>query len=108
MVIMLGIAAYEPQDQHRLQQQQKIEAVAAGESIFTQYCSACHERRGRGDYLKNIPANMLTRRSEAELMTWIQGSDKHREMPNFTQLSDDERRQLSMYLLSQIGKWFTG
>lgn len=99
---MLSMTACEPQDKE--QQQQKFEAVAAGENLFTQFCSTCHVRKGRGNYLKNIPADLLTRRSEAELMTWIRGSDKHREMPNFAQLSDEERQQLSLYLLSQIGK----
>jgi len=105
MAVMLSVTACEPQDkeQQQQQQQQKFEAVAAGENLFIQYCSACHVRKGRGNYLKNIPVDLLARRSEAELMTWIRGSDKHREMPNFTQLSDEKRQQLSMYLLSQTG-----
>ncbi len=85
-----------PPDPARQQQ------IARGEALFMEHCDRCHPRAGRGDYLKNIPATLLTRRSETDLANWIQGSDKHREMPNFTHLSEDEKRDLSSYLLSQI------
>lgn len=78
--------------------------VARGEALFNEHCTECHARGGRGDYLKRIPATLLHRRSEQELVTWILGSDKHREMPNFSYLSEDERGALAAYLLNQIGK----
>lgn len=78
--------------------------VAQGEALFNEHCTECHARGGRGDYLKRIPATLLHRRSEQELVTWILGSDKHREMPNFSYLSEDERGALAAYLLHQIGK----
>ncbi|MCK9504786.1 MAG: cytochrome c [Porticoccaceae bacterium] len=76
--------------------------VQQGAALFEENCAQCHPRSGRGDYLKRIPATLLTRRSEHELVTWIQGSDKHREMPNFTDLSDSERSALALYLFDQI------
>jgi len=76
--------------------------VATGEALFQENCSKCHPRSGRGDYLKNIPATLLTRRSQQELMIWIEGVGQHREMPSFTELSDDDRLALADYLLSQI------
>jgi len=79
-------------------------SVAAGEALFQQNCSKCHPRSGRGDYLKNIPATLLTRRSQMELMIWIEGVGQHREMPSFADLSDEERRALADYLLSQIAQ----
>ncbi len=78
--------------------------VAAGEKLFEQYCAGCHKHRGRGNYIERIPATLLTRRSKQELMDWIRGSDKHREMPNFRMLSDEEREQLAAYLKAQIHK----
>lgn len=79
-------------------------AFAAGEALFKENCADCHPRGGRGDYLKRIPATLLMRRSEAELMAWIRGSDKHREMPAFTHLSDTETRDLATYLFSEIDR----
>ena len=78
------------------------ELVARGEALFGELCAECHPRSGRGDYLKRIPATLLTRRSEQALMDWIAGTDEHREMPAFDQLSEDERRALATYLRSQI------
>ncbi|MEZ5529100.1 MAG: cytochrome c [Porticoccaceae bacterium] len=79
-------------------------SIAAGEELFMQNCSECHPRRGRSDYLERIPATLLTRKSQNELMEWIKGSEKHREMPSFDNLSDEERASLANYLESQILK----
>ena len=76
--------------------------VERGEALFQQHCDSCHPRQGRGDYLKRIPATLLVRRSEAELAAWIEGSDEHREMPNFTNLDKTEKQDLASYLLDQI------
>jgi len=79
-------------------------SVAVGEKLFQENCSECHPRTGRGDYLKRIPATLLTRRSQNELMEWIKGSDQHREMPSFEHFSVEERAALADYLESQILK----
>ena len=75
-------------------------SVVAGEALFQE----CHPRSGRGDYLKRIPATLLTRKSQSELMQWIKGSGEHREMPSFDNLTDEERAALADYLHSQILK----
>ena len=87
---------------HSVPDPARQEQIDRGQALFMAHCDNCHPRSGRGDYLKNIPATLLTRRSESELVDWIQGSDKHREMPNFTHLSAAEKRDLATYLLSQI------
>lgn len=79
-------------------------SVATGEKLFQENCSECHPRTGRSDFLKRIPATLLTRKSQNELMEWIKGSDRHREMPSFEHLSDEERASLADYLESQILK----
>jgi mono/diheme cytochrome c family protein len=76
-------------------------SVVAGEALFQENCSTCHPRSGRGDYLKRIPATLLTRKSQYELMEWIKGSNQHREMPSFDNLTDEERAALADYLHSQ-------
>lgn len=79
-------------------------SVVAGEALFQENCSTCHPRSGRGDYLKRIPATLLTRKTQQELMSWIKGSGEHREMPSFDNLTDEERAALADYLHSQIMK----
>lgn len=79
-------------------------SVKAGEELFQENCSGCHPRSGRGDYLKRIPATLLTRKSQHELMEWIKGLGQHREMPSFENLSDEQRASLADYLHSQIMK----
>ena len=79
-------------------------SVAAGETLFMANCSSCHPRTGRGNYLKRLPKSRLNRRSEHELKTWIRGSDEHREMPNFDNLSETQLRDLAAYLKRETGK----
>lgn len=81
---------------------EQAEQIASGKALFSDLCEQCHPRTGRGDYLQRIPATVLVRRSEAELMAWIEGSDKHRLMPNFVDLTEQEKRDLASYLLSQL------
>lgn len=79
-------------------------SIAMGEALFQENCSECHPRSGRSDYLKRIPATLLTRKSQYELMEWIKGAGQHREMPSFVNLTDEERASLADYLHSQIMK----
>lgn len=88
----------------KAQEKPKLESIKAGEVLFTKLCSECHPRTGRGQYLQRIPVTLLTRRSEQELMNWIEGRDAHREMPSFTHLSEEERRSLAQYLHHEIIK----
>ncbi len=79
-------------------------AVERGQALFMENCNRCHPRSGRGDYLKRIPATLLTRRTQQELMNWIEGAGQHREMPSFTQLSDEERAALAQYLMQEVSQ----
>ena len=100
-IVLLGFAAG-CGDQTGSTDPEMAARVEAGEALFQENCSHCHPRGGRGDYLKRIPATVLTRRSADELSAWIAGSDKHREMPNFPNLSAEQREALSSYLLDQL------
>ena len=73
-----------------------------GGQLFANYCADCHPRRGRGDYLKRIPATLLARRSEAELVKWIRGVDQHRNMPSFTDLQPQQLEALAAYLAAEV------
>lgn len=84
--------------------EQLAASIAAGEAVFNENCAECHPRSGRGNYLKRIPADMLTRRSATELMAWIRGRDQHREMPSFTDLEEAGMLALVDYLQAEINR----
>jgi mono/diheme cytochrome c family protein len=71
-----------------------------GAELFTAYCVACHGPEGRGKFLRGIPANILTRKSPAEISLLIRQGQKHPEaaMPSFPQLSVEEADLISGYL----------
>lgn len=98
-VALIGCDSQRAEDDDRQERQQ---AIAAGEALFQENCASCHPRGGRGDYLKRIPATLLIRRSETELITWIRGSDKHREMPAFVDFNEDEMKNLAAFLFREI------
>ncbi len=73
-----------------------------GAQLFTDNCSKCHPRTGRGDYLKRIPATMLTKKSADELKVWIRGVGQHREMPSFETMNEEQLNALTAYLKKEI------
>lgn len=73
-----------------------------GKELFVALCQECHPRTGRGDYLKRIPATLLTKKSEHELMAWIRGVGQHREMPAFDSLEEEQLKALASYLHAEI------
>lgn len=97
-LLLIGCGA----DKSAATDQEELAQIASGKALFMDLCEKCHPRTGRGDYLQRIPATVLVRRSEAELMAWIEGSDKHRMMPNFVNLTEREKRDLASYLLDQL------
>lgn len=99
-LLLIGCAKEESDDQEA----GLAASVAAGEKLFSELCASCHPRSGRGDYLKRIPATLLTRRSNEELIEWIRGRDQHREMPSFDYLSDEELSALADFLKAEIDK----
>ncbi|GIX31570.1 MAG: hypothetical protein KatS3mg124_2042 [Porticoccaceae bacterium] len=78
------------------------QARERGAALFATHCSQCHPRSGRGQYLERIPATVLARRSESELMDWIAGRSAHRRMPAFRHLDEAERRDLAAFLLAEL------
>ncbi len=73
-----------------------------GARLFAENCSECHPRTGRGDYLKRIPATMLTKKSADELKHWIRGVGQHREMPSFDTMNEEQLNALTAYLKKEI------
>jgi mono/diheme cytochrome c family protein len=72
----------------------------SGAELFNTFCVACHGPEGRGKFLRGIPANILTRKSPAEISLLIRQGQKHQEatMPSFPQLTQEEADLITLYL----------
>lgn len=78
--------------------------VAKGAAIFKQNCAACHKPNEK---LVGPPVTEMASiyaNDEAGLKKWIKAPGKKRpdypQMPGFAQLSDDDLKELSKYILS--------
>jgi cytochrome c len=78
--------------------------LAKGEAIFKQNCAACHKK---DEKLVGPPVTEMVSiyaSDETGLKKWIKAPGKKRadypQMPGFPQLSDDELKELSKYILS--------
>jgi len=78
--------------------------LAKGTAIFNQYCAACHKPNER---LVGPPITEMVsiyKNDETGLVNWIKNPGKKRDdmpqMPGFPQLSNDELKELSKYILS--------
>lgn len=78
--------------------------VAKGAAIFNQNCAACHKQNEK---LVGPPMTEMVSiyaNNETGLRNWIKAPGKKREgypqMPGFPQLSDDDLKELSKYILS--------
>ena len=71
-----------------------------GAELFNTFCAACHGPEGRGKFLRGIPANILSKKSPAEISQLIRRGLKHPEatMPSFPQLTVEEADMVTLYL----------
>ena len=78
--------------------------VAKGAAIFNQNCAACHKQNEKlvGPPMTEMVSIYAS--NETGLRNWIKAPGKKREgypqMPGFPQLSDDDLKELSKYILS--------
>jgi len=78
--------------------------LAKGTALFNQYCAACHKPNEK---LVGPPITEMVSiyaNDKAGLIKWIKAPGKKRpdypQMPGFSQLSDNELKELSKYILS--------
>jgi copper transport protein len=85
------------------------ESIAAGQSLYTQYCASCHGATGLGDgpvglTLNPRPANLIQHaipgvHSDAQLFEWITNGFPGSQMPPFRNaLSDTNRWNLVNFI----------
>lgn len=78
--------------------------VAKGKAIFNQYCAACHRPKVKLVGPPIIEMASIYAKDEEGLIKWIKAPGKKRpdypQMPGSPQLSDNELKELSEYILS--------
>ncbi|MGO3690246.1 MAG: c-type cytochrome [Psychroflexus halocasei] len=78
--------------------------IAKGSAVFNQYCAACHRTTEKlvGPPITEMASIYAT--DEAGLKNWIKTPGKKRadypQMPGFSQLTDDELKELAKYILT--------
>ncbi|MBV1787993.1 cytochrome c [Marinobacterium sp. D7] len=74
-----------------------------GMELFNYYCAGCHKESGNGSFLEGIPANRTTKMTEAQVTQLIlHGKTQMPDMPSFSQLSEQQARNIAQYLLRKL------
>ncbi|WP_420237313.1 c-type cytochrome [Telmatobacter bradus] len=71
------------------------EAIAAGQRLFGEHCSTCHQTNGNG---RNLTENRLHGTTDGDLEWFLRQGDMGQGMPSWNGLSQNERWQLVSYL----------
>lgn len=92
------------EEEQELEIDESLGEVAKGAAIFNMYCAACHKPNEKlvGPPITEMAS--IYANDEAGLKNWIKAPGKKRpdypQMPGFAQLSDDDLKELSKYILS--------
>ncbi len=82
--------------------------LSSGKELFNYHCAACHGEEGTGQFLKGVPANIATSKSQTEIMLHIKkGSESgSTAMPVFATMPDAEAQKIAAYLLHLKQNYF--
>ena len=83
--------------------EQSLPKNANGKQLFEHYCSECHNKSGKGDFLSGIPANKNTQMTERQIIRLIRyGKADKPNMPTFSQISQQDATLIAGYLVDQL------
>ena len=75
--------------------------LITGKQLFNFHCAECHGVQGTGKLFDGIPANILTKKSPEEIITYITTETGYiREMPVFSTMPADEARAITDHLFT--------
>ncbi|GAA0695973.1 hypothetical protein GCM10009104_24840 [Marinobacterium maritimum] len=78
------------------------ERLKEGDELYAYYCRNCHEQKGMGPYLEQLPLTATSlKQHEVVLMIKHGYPQGHRSMPVFPQLSHEQADALALYILQQ-------
>ena len=74
--------------------------LTTGKQFFEHHCANCHGEAGTGNFIKGIPANIVTEKNSRELINKIRAGKGHKTgMPIFRKMSLVEAQFIARYLL---------
>ncbi len=73
--------------------------LTTGQELFDYHCAECHGKDGTGRIVDLIPANILTKKSQREIIAFITSGTKHdRSMPIFKTMPEREAGRIAYHL----------
>jgi mono/diheme cytochrome c family protein len=82
-------------------------ALTTGKELFSHHCAGCHKETGRGNFIKGVPSNILTKLEHRQIIEHIRGGERQPSffyrkiiMPSFTTMGDEEIESITSHLLS--------
>ncbi len=73
--------------------------LVTGQQLFEHHCSGCHNKTGKGNFLKGVPATkdtiMDVNQISHKVISGIEGGAK---MPSFPSMSDEEANIIADYM----------
>lgn len=73
--------------------------LTTGEQLFNFHCAECHGVQGTGNLFEGIPANILTQKSDQEIINYITTETGYeRVMPLFSTMPPDEAKAITAHL----------
>ncbi|MDR4487678.1 MAG: cytochrome c [Nitrospirales bacterium] len=75
--------------------------LTTGEQLFAFHCAECHGVQGSGKLFDGIPANILTKKTPDEIMTYLTTeTSPDRKMPVFRTMPAEEAKVITDHLLT--------
>ena len=82
------------------------QASASGKELFDHHCSGCHRQEGTGNFLKGIPANVMTKLDVDGVAHLIRyGDPEMPKMPVFSNLSRYQAERIASHLFDLRKQW---
>lgn len=76
--------------------------LTSGKALFEYHCAPCHQKNGLGTFLKGVPANIATEKSQPEIVWHIQQGNRppQSRMPVYSNMPNAEANKIAYYLLT--------
>ncbi|MBT3144707.1 c-type cytochrome [Neptunomonas phycophila] len=79
--------------------QEKQVPLKTAEQLYDYYCKQCHQQKGAGAYLENIPPQQRTMQSYQVILMIRYHEPGSHPMASFTQLDDQQADLLAEYVV---------
>lgn len=75
--------------------------LTGGKELYDYYCIGCHETRGLGPYLENLPITENSLKDYQIMLVIKYGYNESHSMPTFDNLSAEQAEAVSSYMVQK-------